>query len=265
MFLHATHLSRPSEQIKIIRITAIIPTFAIISFVNIYLGTSAVYLAPWMKVCEALSLINFFFLVFGSLFSRLDGYSNQYGAGDKQASTAPDHKAKYPEAPTILAAVTDITQAVGVFCPNSNALQFAHIWITIIHAISAALAIIAVMFFTKRLEHRLPGQRIMAKLIAFKVIILLDFIQGLAFSIAGARFGPTDKFAYVDMIVSIPAILICLEMVIFAFVFHFIYSFTPYVAENRAASAYQGGPFGIFAIGQALNIFDIFREIGEAL
>ena len=48
---------------RIIRITALIPTFALIYFINIYLGLSAVYLIPWGTAFESIALASFFFLV----------------------------------------------------------------------------------------------------------------------------------------------------------------------------------------------------------
>ena len=45
------------------RLTALIPTFAFLSVGNVYLGISAVYLSPWMDVCESISLMNFFLLI----------------------------------------------------------------------------------------------------------------------------------------------------------------------------------------------------------
>ena len=45
------------------RLTALIPTFAFLSVGNSYLGISAIYLLPWMDVCESISLMNFFLLI----------------------------------------------------------------------------------------------------------------------------------------------------------------------------------------------------------
>jgi len=58
---------------RIIRITALIPTFALIYFITIYLGVSAIYLVPWGKACEAISLASFFFLVCDYLFPSPNG------------------------------------------------------------------------------------------------------------------------------------------------------------------------------------------------
>ncbi|MCJ1400456.1 hypothetical protein MMC11_003661 [Xylographa trunciseda] len=275
MLLHATHLSRPAEQVKIIRITALIPAFALISFVNIYLGTSAVYLKPWMNVCEGLALASFYFLVCDFLSPDMNDRDAQFenlrlnpqgGIGAPGKGFAPARKIRnlvcqYIVVAIIVAVATDITEAIGVFCSNSNNAHFAHIWLTIIRAISAAVAIAAIIRFVNISHSRIPSQRIWAKLIAFKLIVGLDFIQTLAFSIAGAQFQPSSTLSYLDVVVAIPAILFCLEMAIISFVFHFVYSYRPYIFESLKGQKYSGGPLGIFAIGRAFNPLDMLYDI----
>jgi len=275
MLLHATHLSRPAEQVKIIRITALIPAFALISFVNIYLGTSAVYLKPWMNVCEAFALASFFFLVCDFLSPSMDDQNAQFknfqlnaqngigASGDGLASSKKVRNlvCQYIIVTIIVAVATDVTQAIGVFCGNSNNAHFAHIWLTIIRAISAAVAILAIIGFVKKSHSRIPSQRIWAKLIAFKLIVGLDFVQTLAFSIAGAQFQPSNTLSYLDVAVAIPAILFCLEMAIISFVFHFVYSYRPYAYQGSQGAKYSGGPLGIFAIGRAFNPLDFLYDI----
>ena len=55
------------------RITAVIPCFALLAFGGIYLGESAIYLAPWLNVCESIALLNFFLLLCAYLSPRADG------------------------------------------------------------------------------------------------------------------------------------------------------------------------------------------------
>ena len=45
------------------RLTALIPTFAILSVGTVYLGTGGIYLLPWLDFFESISLVNFFFLI----------------------------------------------------------------------------------------------------------------------------------------------------------------------------------------------------------
>ncbi|MCJ1282678.1 hypothetical protein MMC26_002003 [Xylographa opegraphella] len=277
MFLHATHLSNPGEQTKIIRITALIPIYAIIQFANIYLGASAVYLLPWMNVCESIALINFVLLIGDYLSPSVksqNGYLDVHGrySANGVLGEAPVGSQKvcrlasqYIAVATLVALITDITQATGIYCNNSNSVHFAHIWLTIIRAISAAAAVLAIVKFTMAQKPNLPRHRIMFKLVAFKLIVFLNFLQTIVFSFAGASFTPSTTFSYLDMTVSLPAIIYCLEMVIFSVLFHIAYSFRPYVIKQPSNSSYQGGMLGIFGIVAAFNPVDLAHEIFDEL
>ena len=53
---------------------------------NIYLGTSAVYLVPWMNVCESIALVSFFLL--------LCDYLSMSPGGPGGVIEAEDHNVK---------------------------------------------------------------------------------------------------------------------------------------------------------------------------
>ena len=59
--------------------------------------------------------------------------------------------------------------------------------LTIIRAVSVAVAVVAVLRFTKLVRKRLGPHHIMAKLVAFKLIVFLDFIQ---------EVGPSPLFSH---------------------------------------------------------------------
>lgn len=63
MILHATHLSKSNEQIKILRISLIIPFWSIISFLSICFPTAEVYLHPWLEFVQSICLATFFLLL----------------------------------------------------------------------------------------------------------------------------------------------------------------------------------------------------------
>ncbi|MCJ1293399.1 hypothetical protein MMC34_004953 [Xylographa carneopallida] len=279
MLLHATHLSIPAEQTKIIRITALIPIYAIIQFATIYLGTSAIYLLPWMNFFESIALITFVLLVCDYLSPNVKGQNGYVDVHDSSSANDDDAHgvamamsqkvrrlaAQYIAVATLVAIATDITQATGVYCNNSNSVHFAHIWLTIIRAVSSAVAIVAIIKFTTAQNRKLPRQRIMFKLVAFKLIVFLNLLQTIIFSFVGARVTPTATFSYLDLTVSLPAIIYCFEMVIFSVVFHFAYSFRPYIINKSSNSSYQGGALGVFGIAAAFNPVDLVREIVDEI
>jgi hypothetical protein len=74
---------------------------------------------------------------------------------------------------------TEITEATGIYCATSNKLYFAHVWITVISALTSGLAIMSVLRFYKSVKSRVEHRKPMAKLIAFKGIIFLTFLQNV--------------------------------------------------------------------------------------
>lgn len=93
---------------------------------------------------------------------------------------------------------------------------------------------------------------------------------------------PSETLSYADTIIGLPTMIICLQMVPFAFFFHYAYSVKPYKASSTTTRAtdsrqylavvdseagksygkgYQGGPFGIYAWLALWNPVEFFREI----
>lgn len=80
-----------------------------------------------------------------------------------------------------VAVATDITQAAGIFCQESNDRHFANIYLRIIMSISLVISVLSILqmyfFLKKDLAHHNP----MLKLTAFKIVVGLTFIQGVRF------------------------------------------------------------------------------------
>ena len=71
-------------------------------------------------------------------------------------------------ASAILWAATAISLAVGTYCKQSNSPRFAHIWITVLKAITMVVAIIHSLRFYKRNKPLLSKHGILLKLMTFK-------------------------------------------------------------------------------------------------
>jgi uncharacterized membrane-anchored protein len=78
--------------------------------------------------------------------------------------------------------LTEITEATGTYCATSDKLYFAHIWVSIITAISTGLAIMSVLKFYKSMKTRVGQRKPMAKLIAFKGIVFVTWLQNVGSS-----------------------------------------------------------------------------------
>jgi hypothetical protein len=94
---------------------------------------------------------------------------------------------------------------------------------------------------------------------------------------------PSDTLSYADTIIGLPTMLICLQMVPFAFLFYYAYTVKPYKMSNAGVKhssdsqqylavvdsetgghyikRYQGGPLGIYAWLALFNPVDFFRDI----
>lgn len=91
---------------------------------------------------------------------------------------------------------------------------------------------------------------------------------------------PSPTMSYADTIIGLPTLIICLQVVPFAFLFYYAYSIEPYttlnvecttnpqnlvVVDNETGSPsvkrYHGGPLGIYAWLALLNPGELVRDI----
>lgn len=96
---------------------------------------------------------------------------------------------------------------------------------------------------------------------------------------------PSDTLSYADTIIGLPTLIICLQVVPFAFFFYHAYSVKPYMTLNVKRTSdsqqflavvdsetgrprvkrYQGGPSGIYAWLALFNPGELFRDIKSTL
>lgn len=63
MARHATHLSRPNEQLTIMRICCYLPIFAVGCLLEVSFPNAYVYIDPWLDFAQAVALCNFFLMM----------------------------------------------------------------------------------------------------------------------------------------------------------------------------------------------------------
>ncbi|KAL2832194.1 organic solute transporter Ostalpha-domain-containing protein [Aspergillus pseudoustus] len=245
MFRHATHLSKPREQIKIMKICLLLPLYSITSFLAICFPTAAVFLTPWLEVYQGLALGSFFLLLCEFLAADneggLDAFFDSYEPPQKRGEsgmTGVEWFGKqwlaiwqYPIVALGVAIATDITEALDVYCLESNNVHFAHIWLTIIAIISVASAVISILVFYKGLKTHLQAHKSLTKLLAFKLIVGLAFLEKIIFTIlhSTSALHPSATLSQADTEIGIPHLVICIQMVPFALFFPYAYSVVPYV------------------------------------
>lgn len=278
LMLHATHFSNPGQQTQILRIIALVPVFALVYLLSGSITSTAIYLQPWSDAYEAVALTSYFLLLVTYVVpdpQQRDGFFDRLQQPKTGMGSLKWYRStwifvfQYIPVSFIIAVATDITQATGTFCINGHGVHFAHIWLTIIHTISVALALLRLLKFYGRMRAELKEHKVVPKLFAIKGIVGLSTLQSLIFtilSITGA-VEPSSKLSYNDIYFGIPSILICGEMVLFSlFNFH-AYSVKPYKLassgsgiESQALKGgvhYYGGFLGVKAFLAAMNPMEI--------
>lgn len=197
MFRHATHLSRPNEQLAIMRICCYLPIFTIGCFLEVSFPNAYVYINPWLDFAQALALCNFF-LMMCQFVSPSDAQREVFfaalkvpqkksmrglrrgGGGGKEARPVDGllwyrrmwlSIFQYPAVQALVAIVTAVTESQGVYCLVSSSTKFAHLWLDIAHNVSLTIAIVSCLRLISGLKGRLQHHRPLLKLAAFKLVI----------------------------------------------------------------------------------------------
>ncbi|KAH8668627.1 organic solute transporter Ostalpha-domain-containing protein [Xylariales sp. PMI_506] len=293
MFRHATHFSKPKEQAEILRISVFLPIYGIGSFIEVCAPTTYVYLQPWLEVVQSFALASFFLMMCRFLSnenaSNTDVFLAPFRAVQAK-SDKPQSKQmflyqkhwfmtfQYPVVSILVAIFTDITQAAKVYCYGSRETYFASLWLGIATKASMAMAVVNVVQVYTGLKQELKPYRAIQKLLAFKTLIGLQFLQGIVYMILTrinpSPLAPTAKLSYTDINLGIPLLIVELELVVFAIFFQWAYSPAPYLHtsyaqtplsvgkdDENADRSYQGGFLGIRAGLMALNLSEFFAAL----
>lgn len=146
MFRHATHLSKPNEQLKILRICLLIPINCLVQFIGQVAPATYFYLTPWADLMQSFALGNFFLLLLEFISphdSQRDFFFSGLQVPSKKSGRAPKDGLRwyrrkwmaifqYPIVQFIVCIATDVTQSpkLNKYCENSNKPYFAHLWVS---------------------------------------------------------------------------------------------------------------------------------------
>lgn len=146
MFRHATHLSKPNEQLKIMRICLLIPVNALINLIGQVVPAAYFYIIVWADMMQAFALGNFFLLLL-EFISPHDNQRDFFFSGlqipSKRSGKAPKDGLRwyrrrwfavfqYPIVQLIVSIGTDVTNSpkLNKYCANTNKPYFAHLWVS---------------------------------------------------------------------------------------------------------------------------------------
>ncbi|EXJ91030.1 hypothetical protein A1O1_04137 [Capronia coronata CBS 617.96] len=306
IFMHATHYLKPWEQRHIIRILFMVPVYAAVSFLSYYFYNHSVYFEVIRDCYEAFAIASFFSLLcayvapdlhqqkvyFRTITPKKWVWPMKYlqkctgGAENGWLRTPRSGLTwfnviwvsifQYCFIRVFFTIVAVITQAMDRYCLESLNPAFSHIWVMVFESVAVTVAMYCLIQFYVQIKNDIRQHKPLIKVLAIKLVIFLSFWQTICISFltsAGA-IKATKHVQAPDIKVGIPALLLCIEMAIFA-VFHiWAFSWKPYtlgskeyMAETIAGEgerAYKGGFLGIKAIFDAFNGWDMLKATGRA-
>lgn len=138
---------------------------------------------------------------------------------------------------------------------------------------STIIAITAILRFYKRFKLVLQPRGAFKQLLCFKVIVILNFLQTLIFSFlhSSGDLHANKYLSFNDLTSGLPSLILCCEMALISPFFLMVYSIKPYTLGHMSSAEipssrhgmqyYQGGPLGVYAILQAINVLDMVMEL----
>ncbi|KAJ5573717.1 uncharacterized protein N7459_008144 [Penicillium hispanicum] len=294
MALHATHMSNPSEQLKIMKIATLFPNYSVLSYFSIVWPNAYNYLNPWTEFLAAVAMFYFFMLLCDFLApndrERIEFLSSlqvRRQFQKKKTRNGVQFVKVYwylvLQCPFVLGAVavaTCIIYALGQRCVLSTKfVSTSSIALEVVKSVSMAFAMSALIFFQKMLRPHVKEHGPLRKFLAFKGAILLSFVESILFLILHTSkvLHKTDTLSYSDAQTGIPCMISCIQMLPFAFLFAYAYPIRPYrlpaqdgkyvtVSSGNGVvkathSHYQGGPWGWSAWMLFLNPLEFSRDI----
>lgn len=316
VFMHATHYTKPREQRHIIRILFMVPIYATSSLLSLRYTWHAIYFQVMSDCYEAFAISSFFALMCHYIAPDLHEQKNYFRAmtpikpwvwpvnwfracccGPRGPWRTPSngltwfnivwvgvyHYIFVRVAATIAAVVT---QYFHRYCESSNSPVFAHIWVIAIVCVAVGIAMYCLIQFYIQLKEPLAEHRPFLKICAIKLVVFLSFWQSATISVATSQLEivkPNDVFAYPDLKVGIPSLLLCFEMALFSIMHIWAFPYQPYRVGAKAtfypvadpasgarpkenkASPPSGGFLGLLAIWDALNLWDIVKAFGRGI
>ncbi|KAF3020548.1 hypothetical protein E8E14_007016 [Neopestalotiopsis sp. 37M] len=179
-----------------------------------------------------------------------------------------------------------VTQYFDRYCESSNSPVFAHIWVLVIESVAVTIAMFCVVQFYIQLKEPLAEHKPFLKVLAIKLVIFLSFWQSSAISVGTSTLHiveANDVLAYPDLKVGIPSLLLCVEMALFAILHLWAFPYAPYVPGAKQTfypvadpssgqppqpndrGEPQGGPMGIKAFIDAINLWDVVKAFGRGI
>ncbi|KAE9377553.1 hypothetical protein N431DRAFT_451734 [Stipitochalara longipes BDJ] len=265
------------------KICWLIPFFSIISFLSIYHPEAYIYLSPWLNVVESIAMGSFFLLLcefVSESRAERDVFFAAFVVVDKKAPNGnrgglPWYRKRwfmifqYPVVSLLIAIVTSITQATGIYCQYKSAPYFARLWLELAENISVTFAVSSIIAFWVALRVHLKRYKTLSKLLVFKSLVFWMWIASIVFWILSDAhvLKPSSKLTYADLNIGLPNMVTCVVMVPLSIFFPFAYPSRPYhisryaAPEDMTPTYYHGGFLGWRAWVASMNPQETWKAI----
>lgn len=155
----------------------------------------------------------------------------------------------------------------------------------VVESIAVAIAMYCVIQYYVQFKDAMAYHKPGLKVVAIKGVIFLSFWQSSAISVASTTLNiitANAKLAYPDISTGLPAMLLSVEMMIFAIIHIWAYPWQAYRVDApqvfypqptpdrqpdrlNEPGPLKGGPMGILALLDALNFWDVIKAFGRGL
>ncbi|KAJ2140717.1 hypothetical protein IW142_005258 [Coemansia sp. RSA 564] len=275
---HLKHYTIPRQQRHIVRIILMIPIYSIISFLSYRFYREAPYYTAVRDCYEAFAIAAFYMLLLQYIGDSSTAQKQQML--DKRGLKwtfpfncfviNPSHRRtfdllkwgilQYVVISPLNTIVTIIAHANGVFCPDSMRPRYAHLWVAIIDFISISVAMYALVSLYRVIKDDISDQKPFLKFIAIKAIVFLTFWEGFIISWLGSNnihvIKGTKYWTKDNVVDGLTALVICIEMVLFAALFIKAFPVTPFMRPEGTHRTPMRRAFI-----DSLNFGDFFLEI----
>ena len=180
--LSLTHLCRyscPKQQRQIIRIAYAPAAFAVLSWASVFNYKVAAQIEPLEVVYESWCLCALFLLYIHFVTAAEPSGGNH--VRDVPGLSQPKWIAVflYQLLALIGLIVLEATQATGNYCASSLNPRFGHLWYKLLTTVGVIACVLAIIRFFQRNKNVMKQNRGLSKLLAFKLIVFLQFVQNV--------------------------------------------------------------------------------------
>lgn len=265
-----------------------IPIYSIMSFFSLLFYEKAIYIELLRSCYEAFVIASFFTLMCHYVAPSLHEQKEYFRNVQPTPWTFPLKRVKTPRSGLtwfnilytgifqscitrpVFATIAFVTQRQDRYCAWSSEPKNGHLWIVLLQGAFVLIAMYCLIQFYKQLRDDLVPHKPGLKLLCIKLVMFLLFWQNWILGLLASK-GPlkaTPSLAEVDILVGIPCMLVCFEMIIFACLYHWAFPYTPYDIDCHLRGpdrphAYACAPFE--AILDALNPWDYAKAAARGL